>query len=992
MRADRRVGVVLLGLFGWSACQSSSRGTAVIVADDGGRDAAAPDLPVADGVDDNNRSPLEPTVSDGRLDIAGSFADAMDGRPDSTGGFADATNDLGGSDSASPPDATAEVAVPLGVAPDDLRVGDRPHPLNVEGAPLFSWHPHDAAGDQTQTAYQVQVRLQRADTMIWDSGKVLSSEQSYVAYAGPALAAGESYTWIVRTWNRGGLASGWSASAAFDTGLPNNGAAWGATWIRRASTGADAVDDYTWARVERNLGASPIRRARAYVSANHQFELHINGVVADRGPAFSYPGEGYYQATDLTSLVRAGSPVAVGVLYHWYGSGQGRPAGEPGLLVRIAIDHDDGSRELIVTDGTWRVRRAAPWQTGAPLRSSDSGDYVEWIDMRQAADGWDLPGFAATGWTAPQVVGPHPSGVFTSLRGQEPRLRATVVSPTVRTLADGTVVADFGNVIPARPVVRFASGVAGRTLNLLAGYRLTSDGHVSAVTTTTQGSDLSFRFIQRAGAQEFRPFTYFGWRYLQISAPGESLSSAAISAIVERTDAADDGAAQFESSDTTLNTVFALVQRSAIESVQQQFFDTPTREKGPFLADTVNESFATMMAWSERDATQKSILEFVASQARFWPDGRINAVYPNGDGQRDIPDFTELFPIWVWRYFLETGDRTVLGRAYPTMQRIADYVWGYRDGGTGLVTNLAGGSGDYLNGIVDWPLTERRGYDMATTARTTMNILAVDLMRSTASAAAALARPAAEATTYRTRADQLTSAINARLRRADGVYIDGSTGAVQSTHASQHASSYALAFGIVPAGNLKAVADYVAGMGMSQGPMTAHWLAKALGDNERFDALLALFTDRVNPGWANILAQGATFTWESWDAPVRGESESHGWGSQVAVDILEQLLGMKVTTPGAATVGIRPPRTGLTFARGVVHTQRGPVGVDWSRTTPGLTLKVDIPMNVRAEISLPAVDVAATTAMGAGAPTYRATAGGWVIYDVGSGQSTFTAR
>ena len=55
-----------------------------------------------------------------------------------------------------------------------------------------------------------------------------------------------------------------------------------------------------------------------------------------------------------------------------------------------------------------------------------------------------------------------------------------------------------------------------------------------------------------------------------------------------------------------------------------------------------------------------------------------------------------------------------------------------------------------------------------------------------------------------------------------------------------------------------------------------------------------------------------------------------------------------------------------------------------------MTLTIDVPMNVRAEVALPAADVAATTASGAGAPRYRSTAGGWVIDDAGSGESVFT--
>ncbi|MEO8213353.1 MAG: family 78 glycoside hydrolase catalytic domain [Myxococcales bacterium] len=831
--------------------------------------------------------------SDGAAPDLAPGADGSSSGPDG-GQVSDAAT---GVDTAPPVDA---VAGPN--APDHLRVGDRARPLNVEGAPLFSWLPHDSAGNQLQTAYQIQVRLESSGAQVWDSGKVMSGEQDYVAYAGPALMAGESYTWTVRCWNKTDVASGWAAPASFDMGLANTTAGWGASWIRRSASGADANDEYTWARAEKDISAKPVRRARAYVSANHQFELHVNGAIADRGPAFAYPGESFYQASDITALVEAGKPLAVGILYHWYGSGQGRAAGSPGLLARIVVDHDDGTREILVTDGTWKVQRASQWQTGAPKRNSDSGDYVEWIDMRQVPDGWDSRGFAATGWAAAQVIGPHPTSVFTSVRGQEPRVSITVVPPvSVKTFGDGAVVADFGMVMPARPTVRFASGVAGKLLNIQAGYRLTSDGHVSGSKATSQGSDLSFRFTQKAGAQEFRPTTYFGWRYLQVSAPGETLAASAFSALVEHTDA--EGPATFESSDATLNAVFALTQRSGIYGVQQNFVDTPTREKGQFLGDAVNMSLATMASWMERDATQKAITDFMASQTRYWPGGQMNAVYPNGDGKRDIPDYTEMFPIWLWNYYMNTGDKTLLGRAYPNMQKICDYVWSARNASTGLVTNLPGGGGDYQYGIIDWPPTERYGYDTRTSARTTVNILAADLLRSTASAATALGRPAAEAMMYTTRADQLVTSINERLRRADGIYIDGSDGGSASTHASQLANSYAVAFQVVPAANRAAVLDYVAGMGMNQGPMTAHWLTKALGDGEKFDALLKVLTDKTQKGWANILSRGGTFTWESWDAATNGDSESHGWGSPAVIDILEAMLGVKVIAPGRPRSG-----------------------------------------------------------------------------------------
>jgi alpha-L-rhamnosidase len=272
-----------------------------------------------------------------------------------------------------------------------------------------------------------------------------------------------------------------------------------------------------------------------------------------------------------------------------------------------------------------------------------------------------------------------------------------------------------------------------------------------------------------------------------------------------------------------------------------------------------------------------------------------------------------------------------------------------------------------------------------------VNILAVDVMRSMAAIAAALGRAASEVSLYQGRADQLTTAINAKLRRADGMYIDGltSTG-TQSAHASQIANSYAVGFGVAPSSSWSQISSYVAGLGMQQGPMTAHWLLKSLHDAGRPDQVIARLTDQTGLGWANILAQGGSFTWESWTAPALGESESHGWGAQALVDIVESLLGLQVTGPGASAILIAPPATGLSSANGAVRTERGTVQIAWSRpANGGLTLDLTVPVNVGTTVMLPVTKPASTSASGAGRPTFVAETAAQATYVVGSGQSSF---
>ncbi|MEV6109358.1 family 78 glycoside hydrolase catalytic domain [Streptomyces sp. NPDC051940] len=890
-------------------------------------------------------------------------------------------------------DAGQGVNVPP-TAPGSLTVDDVAAPLNVEGAPLFGWLPRDPDPGEIQTAYRIRVTRAGDGEPVWDSGRTTADTQSYVPYRGPELAPGTAYRWTVRTWDRAGQASPYARSAVFETGL-GDGDWSGAEWIRRTSTEAD---DYTLARTETQVGDSPVVRARAYTAANHTYELFLNGRRADRGTSFAYPGEGYYQAADVTDLVKAGKPLAIGVRYHWYGGGQGRPAGERGLLHKLVIEHADGSTETVTTGSGWRVTRDTRFTPDAPRRNGE-GDRVDQQDARGVIDGWSEPGFDDGGWQPATGVGAHPAAPFTHLTGQETRVEETRVHPVrLLTAADGTVVADFGKVVPARPAVHFDAGQAGRTVPLRTGYELTGTGRVATSSLATQGTNMSFPYIQKDGPQDYAAFTHLGFRYLEIPGAQEEFDADDVSATVVYTAVPNDGEASFRSSDETLDQVWELLQHSALNSVQEQFVDTPTREKGQFLGDAANISYATMQGFRERTATRQAIREFLDSQRRYWNSGadagRYNAVYPNGDGKRDIPDYTEMFVDWVWRYYTVTGDRELLAEAYQSIRATAEYVLRHipADGPTaGLVTNLTGGSGAYRYGIVDWPEPGRFGYDMDTAARTVINALGVDVLRRTADMAQELGRPAAESAGYRGAQQGLVAAMNARLRAADGMYVDGlKADGTQSAHQGQHSTSYAMAFGVAPREDHARLADRIAAMGMKQGPMTAHRLLQALSEADRPDAVLRLLTAKDDLGWANILDQGATFTWEAWTLDAgSNHSQSHGWGAQAAVDVTETLLGVRPGAPGGATVRIVPPAEGLRYASGTVHTQRVPVSLSWTRDGGAVNASVEVPVNVVARVELPAAGGVAYRAVGEGDARYLGTRDGRAVFETGSGTTRF---
>ncbi|MBT2565433.1 family 78 glycoside hydrolase catalytic domain [Arthrobacter sp. ISL-85] len=697
-----------------------------------------------------------------------------------------------------------------------------------------------------------------------------------------------------------------------------------------------------------------VRRARLYAAANHHAQLSVAGTPCLATTSFGYPGEGYYDAADITELLAghpADTPVPVTALLHWYGPGQGRAAGIPGLLLRLTVDYADGRRDVLVSGPGWSAGEAPYRQSGY---RNEEGDPVEHLDGHAAAS------LGATGGLPAAISsGGQASSDFPRLHPRRTFLAGGFVAPRkFLTAGDGTMVADFGQVIPARPEVDFLAGVPGRTVVLRAGYALRPDGRVDAGKTASQNTDMSFPYTQTAGPQQFRASVHLGFRYLEL--PGvEAAEVSRVGAITVH--GSHPGEGGFNSSDQVLDAVFRLLRDSALYGVQEQFVDTPTREKGQFLADAANISYATMALFGEHAYTAQALREFAWSAGRYWTEGeekgRYNAVYPNGDGKRDIPDFSLMLPEWAEEYHLRTGDLGTIRELLPHLQDTADYALNYIPAGgptAGLVTNLGGGSGPYLHGIVDWPAPGRFGYDMECAAKTTVNAQAYSALVSTARLCGAAGEQDA-AVRYAAAARTLAGAIRERLR-VDGAMVDGlHADGTPSSHASQHAASFPLSLGITEPAYAAADAARIAGMGMRQGPMTVHRLVRALLSEGHTDAVLDLLTDKDQPGWARLLDRGATFTWEAWDLEDGTDySQSHAWSASVIKEILEHLLGVRYSVPGGNDVVIEPPLCRLDHAAGSVPVANGYVHASWHRRGGLVELECTVPPGNTATVRLPA--------------------------------------
>ena len=96
----------------------------------------------------------------------------------------------------------------------DLRCEGLVEPLGIDsGEPHFSWKIRSDA-PMEQVAYEIEVGPD-----LWSSGRVPSSDQIMVPYAGKPLSSRQQGWWRVRVWRSEKEVSDWSPKQRFGVGI-----------------------------------------------------------------------------------------------------------------------------------------------------------------------------------------------------------------------------------------------------------------------------------------------------------------------------------------------------------------------------------------------------------------------------------------------------------------------------------------------------------------------------------------------------------------------------------------------------------------------------------------------------------------------------------------------------------------------------------------------------------------------------------------------------
>ena len=165
---------------------------------------------------------------------------------------------------------------------------------------------------------------------------------------------------------------------------------------------------------------------------------------------------------------------------------------------------------------------------------------------------------------------------------------------------------------------------------------------------------------------------------------------------------------------------------------------------------------------------------------------------------------------------------------------------------------------------------------------------------------------------------------------------------------------FALAFGLVKEKDVPRVLDFIRSRGMACSVYGAQFLLDALYAVGDYDHALSLLTSREKRSWAKMLDCGTTITYEAWDDTFKPNQDwNHAWGAAPANILPRHIAGVEPLEPGCRTISVAPKTSSLKRVDATVPTIRGEVKVSIDNAPGCYKLKVTIPANTKAQVSLP---------------------------------------
>lgn len=737
--------------------------------------------------------------------------------------------------------------------------------------------------------------------------------------------------------------------------------------------------------------AKPIHRATAFASALGAYELHLNGKPVDNdvlSPGWTdFNKRVHYFGYDVTSQLKRGNNVLGAILgdgwyvgyiaftgkRHFYG-------GDPRLIVQVQIDYEDGTREVIGTDETWKA-------TFGPIREDDLQMGCVY-DARKELKDWDNTRGDDSQWRPAQVDSKAKANLMAH-PGEPIRRELEIPAIQVTEPKPGVYVFDLGQNMVGWARLQ-ARGDSGQQIVLRHAEMLNPDGTV--YTTNLRAARATDTFVLADNSKRaLEPyFTFHGFRYVEVTGLKYKPSARDMTGVVVYSDL--DRTGWFECSEPLVNKLV----RNSLWGQEGNFLDVPTdcpqrNERAGWTGDA-QVFMKTACLNMNAPAFYTKWLQDLCDDSQQ-PNGGFCDVAPLLDiHQGGNTGWSDAGVMCNWRLFEMYGDTRAPRQHYSELAHYMDYL---ANTSTDF-TRDTGAFGDWLR--LTGPQKSRAigtAYYFYTTR--TMKNLCDALGEKEGSEK------------YGELMEKIRGKFAANYIKPDGQIRDENNETGQTL--------YALAFGLglVPeemksktAGQfvavLKADNDHIA-TGFLGTPFVLFALQKAGHPELAYKLVL----NKTYPSWLQQVLWGSTTMWERWDGwrPDKGfqdpgmNSFNHYWLGCVSEWLFTQAAGIDTDGPAFKHIIIRPEivkaEDGFDWVNASYRSIRGTVASKWKLEGDKFRLNVTVPANATAVVYVPAKDAADVTEGGralerASGVKFLRMEGGRAVIEIGSGEYAFASR
>ena len=821
----------------------------------------------------------------------------------------------------------------------------------------------------SRTRYQMFINGKKSG---WSyTGHILDLRYPRIANLTPELRLGTNVVEIVAP-NEGDAVPS-ALIAAFRENLARTFGETGAGWspanvigeLREVEWGRDCVlrEELASPAFRKRFSVSKdVAHATLFITGVGYCEASLNGTrvgdrVLDPSPT-DYRKRVLYSTYVLDGRLRKGENELSVLLGHGLYDGRVRDEWNfdmapwrdfPRMIAQLEIVYCDGSKETVVSDGSWR-------QVKSPVGWDDihEGEVVGGSHGRE-------PPFPPDGFPAAEVSGP--GGILTCAAHPPTRILQELKPVAVHPVPDeaGAFLVEFPANVSGWARLRFRGLSRGDVVTVRyderadGGIRPAADlagGGVDAAKTVggieTRRIDCHFkgsmshavcrvnsgfqvdRFISSGAPEEtYEPrFTYNGFRYVYVRGLKSPLGAEDAVQCYVGTDFPETGT--FSSSDAVLDRLVSAAAQSYRCNFTQGFpTDCPHREKNGWTDDASMASVFGMIRFDNDAAYAKWVQDIVDAQDSR---GDLPGIVPTsgwgylwGNG----PMSDSALTVVPWNLYRYRADRATLEKAYPAIVRYLAYTETKADA-DGLVSH---GLGDW--NPVDW--------NVVPSVRFMASCFHMQATRIAGEMASVLGR-AEESAAYRRRADEMRSAMRRVFMRPDGRFDDG----------RQTAQSCAIMFGLCEREELRAVGErlveavHASGDHTETGLVGSKTLYRALTKIGRADLALKVLLQPEAPSPAAWIAQGSDTLWEDYRD---GLSRNHIMFGDFAAWAYEGLAGIRPVDPGYRSFEVDPAyRCGLSRISASVLSPYGRISVAWDK---GRSLVVVVPPGTTAKVRLP---------------------------------------